>query len=190
MARLNTPATRSFSHALTFGIDLAVMSNILQYVYNKTKQNRANFQFRRKWGPFLCCFVALFACMADLTRHLVNDAWGTVCTELDRDKYPDSVIAVMNGPDGPVHKLGSTYSKYCYSQNVANEFSSTGLWGLSVWGWVFTVFLTWFGFLMLFVGIFWAVSLPQKLRAQWRSIRENRARRAEGAMQTPMVGTQ
>lgn len=187
LARLNTPATRTFSHSLTFGIDLAVLSNILQYVYNKTKNNRADFQGCRKWGPFLCCFVALFACMGDLTRNLVNDAWSMVCTGLDRDKYPNAVIGIQYGTDDPFSPLDSKYTKYCYPMSIGSGHDPNGLFGLSVYGWVFTIFLTYFGFLMLFVGIFWAVSLPQKLMYQWKVIRGNRASRDPDGIRAPMA---
>lgn len=58
---------------------------------------------------------------------------------------------------------------------MANEYTSTG--ALSVgrfveffdifeaWGWSFTIFCTWTGFVLLFVGICWVISLPQKARA-------------------------
>lgn len=138
----------------------------------------------------MCCFVALFSTCADLVRHLVNDAWGTICTEIDSDKYPNARIVIQyDGSGGSNKTLPSKFQSYCYSQNVANEFSDTGLFGLSTYGWVFTVFLTYFGFLMLFIGIFWSVSLPQKLMAQWRGIQRNRQRAAgaSGDMRAPIA---
>mmetsp|Transcript_4470 Transcript_4470/g.9077 ORF Transcript_4470/g.9077 Transcript_4470/m.9077 type:complete len:172 (-) Transcript_4470:238-753(-) len=150
------------------------MTNILQFVYGKTKRARKGKAFFRKWGPFLCIFAALFLMMADLTRHLVNDAWGTSCTSLDRDAFPDSVLGFQDSPTGIFQPLGSEFEKYCKSVNAANEYTSTG--ALSVYGWVFTIFCTWSGFALLFVGIFWALSLPQKVAVQWRTIRASRRR--------------
>mmetsp|Transcript_76720 Transcript_76720/g.237620 ORF Transcript_76720/g.237620 Transcript_76720/m.237620 type:complete len:165 (+) Transcript_76720:360-854(+) len=147
---------------------------MMQFVYGKTKRVRQGKPFFRKWGPFLCIFASLFLMMADLTRHLVNDAWGTDCTSLDRDAFPDSVLGFRNSPTGGFTPVGPDFEKYCRSVNAANEYTSTG--ALSVYGWVFTIFCTWSGFALLFVGIFWALSLPQKVAAQWRSIRSGRAR--------------
>jgi len=125
--------------------------------------------FARKWGPFFCLLAALFLCMADLTRHLVNDAWGTACSSLDRDAHPDSVIGVQEKPGAPWAPLAGKFEKYCYSRDVASEYTSTG--ALSAWGWGFTIFCTWSGFVLLFVGICWAVELPRKVAAKWRAIR-------------------
>lgn len=150
------------------------MTNILQFVYAKTKRARKGMPYFRKWGPFLCIFASLFLTMADLTRHLVNDAWGTSCTSLDRDAFPDAVLGLRDSPTGSFQPLGSEFEKYCKSVNMANEFTSTG--GLSVYGWVFTIVCTWSGFAMLFIGILWVLSLPQKVAAQWRTIRASRQR--------------
>uniref|UniRef100_A0A7S4SIL6 Uncharacterized protein n=1 Tax=Alexandrium monilatum TaxID=311494 RepID=A0A7S4SIL6_9DINO len=176
LASINTPATRSFTHSLTWGINFAVITNMLQFVFAKTKRTRQGMSFCRKWGPFYCIFFALFLMMADLTRHLVNDAWGTDCTSLDRDAFPNSVLGFQDSPGGPFHPVGSEYEKYCRSVDAGSEYTSTG--ALSVYGWVFTIFCTWSGFALLFVGIFWALSLPQKVAAQWRAIRGARARAA------------
>lgn len=136
-----------------------------------------DLKFVPRWGPFLIVLASLFLCMADLTRHLVNDAWGTACESLDRDASPDAIIGFRSGPGADWNALPAKFTKYCYPRNVANEYTDSG--ALSVWGWTFSVGCTWTGFILLFVGIFWAVSLPQKLLAQWRSLR--RPSRQNGA---------
>ena len=80
------------------------------------------------------------------------------------------MLAIHN-PHGYVD-LDSKFTKYCYSRNVANEFYGPND-SLTAWGWIFSVAFTWIGFILLFVGIFWAVDLPTKLIAQWRQIRAN-----------------
>lgn len=148
-------------------------------------------KFGLKWGPFNCCLLALFLTMADLTRHLANDAWGTACTELDRSANPGSQLGFRNAGSGLFEPLDHKYDKYCYSRNVANEFTSTG--ALSAWGWGTSVICTWCGFIFLFIGIFWAVNLPQKLLVQWRLIRAGRAssRAAQpgAAARTPLAAS-
>lgn len=164
---MNTPATRSFAHALTFGIDLAVFTNIVQFAVAKTWKSRSGMLFCRKWGPVFCLIAATILSMADLVRHLVNDAWEVSCTELDEG----SSIQVC-GSDGHCRPLEPKFDRYCFAQNVANEFSGgEGFPHLSVYGWVFTIACTWSGFLLLFVGIFWIINFPQKLRLQWRKMR-------------------
>ncbi|CAL1170306.1 unnamed protein product [Cladocopium goreaui] len=62
--------------------------------------------FMRKWGPFFCILASIFLCMADLTRHLVNDAWGAACTDL-----PDGAqLGIFNGGSSP-EMLGAIYYK-------------------------------------------------------------------------------
>lgn len=159
LARINTAAMRSFSHSLTFGIELAVFTNILQFAYTKTAKSRKGLYFCRKWSPFFILVLATCLSMADLVRHLVNDSWSTVCKEIEKGQ----VIKIDD------KQLGSEYNKYCYSQSVASEYTDTG--ALSVYGWVLTIFCTWSGFVLLFVGIFWLINFPEKLRQQWRRAR-------------------
>lgn len=169
LAHINTAATRSFSHSLTFGIDLAVFSNIVQYAVGKTHQTRAHMRCCRKWGPVICLTLATVFSMADLVRHLVNDSWGTACNELDSNQ----TMLICDGPnDNSCEVMAQKFDKACYSRNVANEFSGgEGFPHLSVWGWVCTIFCTWTGFILLFVGIFWVINFPAKFRAQWRALR-------------------
>lgn len=78
LAHVNTAATRSFSHAITFGIDLAVFTNIVQFAVAKTNKSRTGMPFCRKWGPVFCLIWATLLSMADLVRHLINDAWSNI----------------------------------------------------------------------------------------------------------------
>lgn len=151
-------------------IDLAVFTNILQFVFVKTKRSRAGLPFSRKWAPFNLILLSTFLSMADLMRHLVNDAWGTACTSLEAGEQ--LAIGSAHGPWVPLNNGAHTYSKYCYSRDVASEFSETGWWGLSAWGWTTTIFCTYMGFILLFVGICWIINLPTKVMSQWRAVRQ------------------
>lgn len=166
LARVNTSATRSFSHSLTFGIELAVFTNMVQFAFTKTKRSRAGKPFWRKWGPCMCLAAATVLVLADLMRHLVNDAWGLACEKLQED----SVLQVCGGSDCTA--LDPKFNKVCYGVSVMSMYSSEG--NLSAIGWMLTVFCTWSGFVLLVVGICWLLSLPQKVRAQWRALRSAR----------------
>lgn len=175
LTKINTPATRSFSHAITFGIDLAVFTNIVQFAITKTNKSRLSKPFLPKWGPVICLTFATALVMADLVRHLANDAWGTACTDLPDGKAIQICDTGKTNCDSPVDH---DYSKYCYSRDVMNEFQPgyEGFPHLTVYGWVFTVFCTWSGYLLLFVGIFWIINFPQKMAAKWRQVRGTRRR--------------
>lgn len=151
----------------------------MQYAYVKTKATRMDKpSCARRWGPFILLTLATILSMADLVRHLANDAWGTVCSELEN--HGDAIQICTSGGSSCT-QVDAKYDKYCYSQDVMNEFhGGEGFPYLTVYGWVFTIFCTWTGFLCLFIGIFWLINFPQKMRAQWRMLRGGR-RRAEAA---------
>lgn len=161
-------------------MDLAVFTNIVQYAFHKTKASRQGMTVGAKWGPLLCIVLATLLVSVDLVRHLVNDAWGTACSELDTDGNPNARIALIYPGQEPQIQP-SKYTKYCYSRNVANEFDDDGAFGLSAWGWFATIFCTWTGYLLLFVGIFWVINFPAKFRRQWHRLRGARTDRRTAA---------
>jgi len=64
-------ASRSFAHAITFGITLAILSNLSQYVYHKCTKRRGTHWHR--YGPFYFCLFAIPLVCADLMRHILMD---------------------------------------------------------------------------------------------------------------------
>jgi len=42
---------------------------------------------------------------------------------------------------------------------------------LTSMGWLFTVFFTWTGYACLFVGVFWAIDIHKKIKAQYAAVR-------------------
>jgi len=181
LAHINTSQTRAFSHSITFAIDVAVFTNIIQYSVAKTNRMRKGKPFCRKWGPVMCLVIATLMVNADLVRHLINDNWGTICTALEND---DDTLRACN-KDGVCRELGHSpkYSKYCYSQPMMNQFSGgEGFPHESFYGWTFSIFGTWGGYILLFVGIFWVLSLPQKFKRQWRA-----ARGVRRSPQSPLI---
>jgi hypothetical protein len=72
---LTSAASRAFSDTITFGINLAVMTNLVQFANNVTLEKRANVTPTwRKWGPFAIIAVASVASMLDITRSIVVDS--------------------------------------------------------------------------------------------------------------------
>lgn len=142
------------------------MSNILQFVFVKTKKSRTGLKFFRKWGPFLFILAALFLTQADLTRHVINDSFGQVCSDIDDGDF----LGVLH--NNVWSQLPSKDDTYCYSRPMLNEYNSEG--NLSAIGWIVTIGCTWSGFACLFVGICWAIDLPAKVAKQWRQIRRSR----------------
>jgi len=141
---INTPNTQTFSHSLTFGLNLAVLSNMLQFMYNKrSRKKKDGHTHLSLWGPCYLLFSAIWLIMADLTRHLVNDSWKYQnCDDFDNN-------------NGQVRQV-------CEVHGVWNEYLPTG--GLSIYGIVFTVLCTWAGFILMAWGIGWGLDLHLKIR--------------------------
>ena len=195
----STAGLNSLAHSLTFGINLALFTNLLQYIYSETKLRRASIQPGwKKWGPFYCVLCATVGVMADLTRHLINDAnnWSLASPSGAGDKVKfdlgncEYTVPEVTGSDqcatrgmGPFvvqeeNALGIAMSMY-------NDDGS-----LSVYGWLFTIVGTWTGFALLFVGISWYADLASKMRAQFANLRGHSTRvaneEAQEAFLTPL----
>jgi len=166
-------------HSVTFGLNLCIFTNILQYVYGKTKSTRAHKgSFFSKWGPFLMIFLATWLSMADPLRHLINDDWGSVCTSI-----PDGSALGLKPKDGAFAPVPANNDKYCHDQPMMDLEDPDG--SLSAWGWAITIVCTWSGFLFLFIGIFWIINFPRKVAAQWQALRGGRRRQV--AAEQPLL---
>jgi len=62
---------QEFAHAITWGVTLALLTNITQFVYHKSKKRPLPHLHR--WGPFYCCLLSIPFVMADLSRHVLMD---------------------------------------------------------------------------------------------------------------------
>jgi len=83
---LDTPGAKQFTHSITWGINLAIFTNMLQFVGRRAKL-REEYGFARKWGPFFCIMFGMLWMMSDLTRHLLNDSFGIMPMFNDDDQY-------------------------------------------------------------------------------------------------------
>jgi len=98
-----------------------------------------------KYGPTYFVVVASFFIMADLVRHVLQDVGW----------WPSGQWPGSNE----------------YLPNCPNENMSC----LSPIGWIFTVFFTYSGFFLLFVGTMWNANIIGKLKAirqKWRLLRK------------------
>lgn len=75
---MDTPGAKALAHSLTWGINLAIFTNMLQFVGRSCANKSKTIPYRHRWGPFWCIFVGMIGVMGDLTRHLFNDAFGVM----------------------------------------------------------------------------------------------------------------
>jgi len=140
-----TAAAKQLSHTLQFGVTLALITNLAQYVLHKCLGMRRGSHWNR-FGPFYLCVLAVPLIMADLLRHVLQDAgvWPSPGSDMYRSDCPYST-----------HGIG-------------------GIRCLSWVGWVFTILCTYTGFALLIWGMLWATEIHTKLANAWRAIRGRR----------------
>lgn len=79
----NTAGTRQFFHAITWGLDLAIFTNITHYLVKKCANHpvRGKRPHFKKFAPAYIAGLATCLIMIDLTRHVSNDCWGIWSSE-------------------------------------------------------------------------------------------------------------
>lgn len=176
----STGGLNAFAHSLTFGINLAIFTNLAQYMYTDTVRRRHNIRSRWiKWGPFSCIILATIGVMADLVRHLINDSnnWFLVNASNPNQKMTFDFDNCVYGV--PVIVGNSQCSSAGTGPFVVSEVNALGLdlsmynddGSLSFYGWTFTIMGTWTGFAFLFIGIAWYTNICQKMRQQYMTLR-------------------
>jgi len=136
-----TAAARSSGHTISFAITGTIMLALVVYI-----RYTAKYRFGSHWhtyGPTYMCCVAALMIMADLMRHVLQDA----------DVWPA----------GP-WPGSSQYRAGCPEESMEC---------LSAVGWIFTFALTYGGFAMLFIGTLWNASICKKLtefKKKWREL--------------------
>jgi len=146
-----TAAARSTGHTISFVVTLVIMIALVIYI-RYTAKNRYGSHCQ-VYGPTYLCIVAALMIMADLTRHVLQDAdvWAA-------GPWPGS----------------SQYRPDCEEETFRC---------LSAVGWIFTFALTYGGFATLFIGTLWKASICDKLADFKAKRRELRQQAADDAAQ-------
>lgn len=174
---LHFAGMKQIAHTLTWGFNLAVLSNMAQFLFKKCsthpiRKHRSHFA---KFAPAYLAVLATVLVMVDLTRHVVNDAFSSVCLTaktLQRDSNDVSPALYQ------AFKTQTSFEKLCYDVPMLDMYVDGDdcweyfLFGncLSTYGWI-GFLCTWVGFICLFVGVFWGIDMHRKLRMQWRRAR-------------------
>lgn len=124
---------------MSFGLILAFLTNLAQYTYHKCATRRGSHWSRL--GPFYLTLAAVPLVMADLTRHVLQDA------------------------DFWTGQSSSMYNEHCCSVHSCHGLH--GLRCLSVTGVFFTILFTYSGFACLLAGVLWGANIPARARTLW-----------------------
>lgn len=155
-----------------------MLTNLTQYATHKCAQQRYwRPTHLSRYGPAYLVALSVPLVMADLTRHVLQDAgfWKAGPSALSSAMYKsdwsstcDSSAAV-DVCTAPVAQGGYGHSgtwhcdlhdKMCECGDHMHCLTAVGVW--------FTVVFTYLGFACLLGGVLWGVDLPAKLQAQWR----------------------
>jgi len=136
-----------------------MMIGIVGYMF----YNARKYRFGRhcnQYGPSYLVLTAAFFVMADISRHVLQDAnvWPA-------GQWPGS----------------SQYRSNCEVEDMAC---------LSVVGWLFTIVFTYLGFTLLFIGTMWNANICKKIkefREKWNELRTEHAA-AEAAAAAATTG--
>jgi hypothetical protein len=134
---------------------------ILYLWWGSRKRGGSRWQ---KYGPLYVCIAATPLILADLVRHILQDTG--VWKECQR-------------PAGEIWSSDCTWSSSQYHCTEAAPHGciptkEENLTNLSMIGWLFTIFFTYFGFALLIVGTMWNANIIDKckdVRRKWRQLR-------------------
>jgi len=105
----SSATARAFSHALTWGVTLALLSNIAQFIFHKCgKRNGRHFH---KWGPFYLALLAIPLVLIDLSRHVLVDYGYLTGAGMYRNNCNSANISCLS-PLGWFTTIFCTYSGY------------------------------------------------------------------------------
>jgi len=150
-------ASRALAHSFSFGIRLAALTNIAQYVAWNTSKRKGSFV--HKYGPLFLTCLAVPLVMADLTRHVLLDSgYATgACAYSDAASY----VADQQCRWNPDPNIGCWNTDFWHSG--ASMYYGEGD-ALSFTGVMFTIVLTYTGFACMIIGVFWNVDIMQKIK--------------------------
>lgn len=160
---------KQISHTLTWGFNLAVLTNMAQFLFKKCskhpiRKHRSHFF---KYAPAYLCCLATFLVMVDLTRHVVNDAFSNVCLNSKSLKSNSNNISPQLYA---AFKAQDDFGELCYSIPMFDMYNEDG--SLSTYGWIGFI-CTWAGFICLVIAVFWGIDMHRKMAKTWRDVRGN-----------------
>jgi len=139
-------AARTTGHTISFIVTGVIMLALVIYIRYTAKYRFGSHC--ETYGPTYVCLIAALMVMADLTRHVLQDA--------------------------EIWKAGPWPGSSQYRQGCPEESMEC----LSAVGWIFTFALTYGGFATLFIGTLWNASICEKLsdlKEKWKELRAQAA---------------
>jgi len=158
-----TTAARSLGHAISLGVTgfmMIVVNGFMIYTLNKRDRSKG---FLFYYGPLMLTLLATPLILADIVRHILQDTG--VWEECDR-------------PDNVYWSSDCTWKSNQYKCNLLPPHcvpdSQENMAHLSPMGILFTIVMTYLGFICLMIGTLWNANICHKIREireQWAELR-------------------
>ena len=157
MGAASTAAANELAHTLTFAINLAIFTNMCQFIYHSSKRKQSSDV--SNWLPFYLMVIATVLVMVDLLRHVLQDSHSFYLEDSNHGRYSihvDECTYVVTQPTGP------TCSQSGLGPLTIGEVSAVNMTGWSMYnedgslssvGWFITVGCTWSGMLLMMTSI-------------------------------------
>lgn len=166
-----------FFHGFQVAIMLTIMFNLVQFIFWRCKQTREGSCWKVHRPTFLMLLSAVMTNFQPMAI-LVVGSWKLICCECAMLGQPDNCTATgrsmppwPNTPDSmrECHGNGNWFwaDDHCTGQELA-------LFPNKASGWVIQIFLTWGGFVLMFMSVMEAMQLGKKIKNKWRTIRHQR----------------
>jgi len=95
MGVATSEASKQLAHSVSFGITLAILTNVTQMVYWKSSHRRGRWWNRH--GPTVICALSIPLVMLDLTRHVLQDGKIWTDSAMYRAGCPHADVRCLSG---------------------------------------------------------------------------------------------
>lgn len=192
-----TSASRLLGHWISFGVNLVVFAFSVVFVYRQSSRRARQPTHWLRFGPTYLTILAALLVMADNTRHVLQDTkvWPSgpwpgssqYLSDCSTRNWKTPRTTCLNSTqcgtvdcgDGMLSAGAGAPCYECYSDGLCSAGASESIACLSAVGWIFTVGMTYTGFMVFFFASFWNANLVGKIaviRTQWRVLREKEHR--------------
>lgn len=171
-----------FFHGFQVAIMLTIMFNLVQFIYWRCSQTRRGTCLQ-KHRPTLLMFLSAIMTNFQPMAILAVGSWKMICcpcADLGLDANCTSTGRSMPPWPNAMNADGSQAMRQCHGNG--NWFwaddhctgQELALFPNKASGWLIQIFLTWGGFVLMFVSVMEAMQLGKKLKNKWRGIRRGR----------------
>lgn len=173
-----------FFHGLQVAIMMAIMLNLVQFVYWRCKASRKGTCLQVHTPTLLMFLSAIMTNFQPMTILAIG-SWKIMCCSCEDLGYDATCTSTGRSmPPWPtaLNPDGSQIMRQCSADGnwiwTGTHDRCTGaslpIFPTAAAGWVIQVVMTYGGFVVMFVSVMQATQMHKKVQAKWRSIRTSR----------------